>query len=431
VSVARNEGPRSGHVIKGILVWGVLVLAMILTAISAYRVLAPHRSTRKSTSEPRARSAPRRRTPVSSSLLAESPSWYMFRGGQSLEGVHPGCLPDDLGVLWRFKTDGPVSSSPAIADGRGFVGSDDGKVYAIGLERGDEIWSFQTGDSVSGSPLVLDGSVYVGSADGNFYCIDAATGDEKWRYQTGGQILASANWGPGGGSEHKWVIFGGYDNMLYCLDASEGSLVWKCEAESYINGTPGVADGKVVFGSCDAKVRILSIADGELLTEVDAGSYIPGSPAISEGYAYVANYGGELHRIEIATGRVAWTYRNEDAPIFSSPAVWGDRVVFGARDNRVYCISRQDGARLWTFNARGAVDSSPVICEGKVVFGSDDGRVYVLDLSDGSMVCSYNVAAGITSSPGVSGGVIAIGCDDGYVYAFGQSAAMGTRSSGK
>jgi len=35
-------------------------------------------------------------------------------------------------LIWSYKTDGPVQSSPAISDGLLFVGSDDGNLYAIG-----------------------------------------------------------------------------------------------------------------------------------------------------------------------------------------------------------------------------------------------------------------------------------------------------------
>jgi outer membrane protein assembly factor BamB len=32
---------------------------------------------------------------------------------------------------WKFKTDGPVVSSPWVAEGVLYVGSDDGNVYAL------------------------------------------------------------------------------------------------------------------------------------------------------------------------------------------------------------------------------------------------------------------------------------------------------------
>jgi outer membrane protein assembly factor BamB len=38
------------------------------------------------------------------------------------------CLP-----LWSFTTAGPIHSSPAVTNGVIYIGSDDGKLYALGL----------------------------------------------------------------------------------------------------------------------------------------------------------------------------------------------------------------------------------------------------------------------------------------------------------
>ena len=65
-------------------------------------------------------------------------------------------------------------SSPAIANGVVYVGSHDGRIYAINAVTGEQIWTYQTfaflGNSgVLSSPAVADGVVYVGSRDGKVY----------------------------------------------------------------------------------------------------------------------------------------------------------------------------------------------------------------------------------------------------------------------
>src|SRR6266705_4703353 len=64
---------------------------------------------------------------------ADAITWPMFRGGPALLGVAPVTLPAKLALAWTFKTQAPVKSSPAIAGGRVFIGSDDGNVYAVDL----------------------------------------------------------------------------------------------------------------------------------------------------------------------------------------------------------------------------------------------------------------------------------------------------------
>ena len=75
-----------------------------------------------------------------------------------------------------------VSSSPAVADGIVYVGSFDGRVYAVDAAIGGERWRFDTGNVVFSSPKVADGTVYVGSHSGAMYALDAADGELDWRF---------------------------------------------------------------------------------------------------------------------------------------------------------------------------------------------------------------------------------------------------------
>jgi len=44
----------------------------------------------------------------------------------------------ELGLKWSYATGDFVRSSPAVANGVVYVGSDDGNVYAFGLKKGRE-----------------------------------------------------------------------------------------------------------------------------------------------------------------------------------------------------------------------------------------------------------------------------------------------------
>src|SRR5437762_3193943 len=127
-------------------------------------------------------------------LSARADSWPMFRGGPALKGVASGTLPAKLQLIWKFKTAGPVKSSPAIENGKVFVGSNDGQVYALNLATGVKVWESKTGGPVESSPLALEGKVFVGSSDGSLYALDAKTGTVIWKYATEDKILGAPNW---------------------------------------------------------------------------------------------------------------------------------------------------------------------------------------------------------------------------------------------
>jgi outer membrane protein assembly factor BamB len=97
------------------------------------------------------------------------------------------CLDEDTGNLIRSYNieEGGIGSSPAVADGKVFVGSWDNKIYCFDEDSANLIWSYETGDTVVSSPAVADGKVFVGSNDHNTYCLDATSGNLIWSYNTG------------------------------------------------------------------------------------------------------------------------------------------------------------------------------------------------------------------------------------------------------
>jgi outer membrane protein assembly factor BamB len=71
---------------------------------------------------------------------------------------------------WTFVTRARVESSPAIASGRVFVGSNDGRFYVLNLSNGAKVWEFNAGAPLSASPAIANGRIVIGSQDGKLYC---------------------------------------------------------------------------------------------------------------------------------------------------------------------------------------------------------------------------------------------------------------------
>ncbi len=350
-------------------------------------------------------------------------SWPVFRGSSGLTGTAEGNLPDQPQLIWSFKTEYEIKSSPVVGLEMVFIGSNDGFVYALDLVTGAKKWSFDTEDDVEAAPLLVDSTIYIGSIGGFFYALNALNGEVLWQYETDGQIHGSANWIQLPGRKDKLILVGSYDNLMYGFESRSGKLKWTYETEYYINGSPAIDGQRAIFGGCDEVIHIISVSDGKKIGEVPAGAYIAGSAALYEGKAYIGHYGDKLICIDLSAQKILWEYEDQKkgAAFFSSPAVNQDVVIIGSRDHSLHCVDRQSGERKWRFQTRGDVDSSPVICNDRVVIGSNDGRIYILDLKDGSVMWSYEIGAAITGSPAVTDGKIIIGADDGRVYAFGDS----------
>lgn len=79
-------------------------------------------------------------------------------------------LSKDGKAAWTFTTRARVESSPAIAGGRVFVGSNDGRFYVLSLTNGAKVWEFNAGAALSASPAIANGRIVIGSQDGRLYC---------------------------------------------------------------------------------------------------------------------------------------------------------------------------------------------------------------------------------------------------------------------
>jgi outer membrane protein assembly factor BamB len=176
------------------------------------------------------------------------------KGGASLSGRrlfvgdysgHVSALDTRTGrVIWqasaqpRFGSTGRFYATPAVAYGRVYIGSTDGKMYSFGATTGDLRWSQSTGSYVYSSAAVWRDRVFVGSYSHQFTCFDAATGNVKWQFTADGPISGSATVVAGR------VYFASLAGTTYALDARTGAKLWTFPDGKY---TPVVADADRLY----------------------------------------------------------------------------------------------------------------------------------------------------------------------------------------
>jgi outer membrane protein assembly factor BamB len=150
----------------------------------------------------------------------------------------------------------------------------------------------------------------------------------------------------------------------------------------------------------------------KLLWTHEAGDAIESSAAIVQGVVYLGIGNGEVHAIDLNSGKLRWKYKAAELIGESSPAV-GDGVVYiGDLDGVIHAVSAADGERLWTFKTGGEVKASPVVVDGKVLVGSYDGSLYALDAKTGKPVWQVRTKAQVHATTSVANNLAYItGCD--------------------
>jgi len=339
--------------------------------------------------------------------------WPMFRHNPRHTGYTKSPAPNTNQTQWTYTTGGFVFSSPAVVDGKVYVGSRDNKVYCLNALTGTQAWNYTTGNWVHSSPAVVDGKVYVGSWDNKTYCLDGSTGALIWSYTTGDRVSSSPAVVDGR------VYVGSWDNKTYCLDATTSVLIW-----NYTTGgplapsSPAVVDGRVYVGSGDNKIYCLDASTGTLIWNYTTGNGVFSSPAVVDGKVYVGSDDHKVYCLNALTGAHIWNYTTGNW-VDSSPAVVDGKVYVGSFDGKVYCLNALTGTQIWNYTTGGSY-SSPAVADGKVYVGSGDNKVYCLNASTGAKIWSYTTGNLVNSSPAVADGMVFIGSADGNVYAFGN-----------
>jgi eukaryotic-like serine/threonine-protein kinase len=335
----------------------------------------------------------------------------MFRGNSQHTGVYQGVgITNFSGVKWKFHTDGRIFSSPAVANGVVYVGSEDNNLYAVDQVTGALKWKFTTGSRVNSSPAVDGGVVFFGSYDGNFYAVDAATGKKKWYFKTGGERRFE------GKHLHGAVPEG--ETMPDPFD--------------FFLSSPAVVNGVVYFGSGDGNVYALDATSGSLKWKFQTGDVVHASPTVADGTVFIGSWDSYFYALDATTGKEKWRFKTGEDPeihnqvgIQSSAAVVDGVVYFGCRDSNLYALDTATGAKKWAFNNKGSwVIGSPAVRGGKVYFAtSDTSTLYEVDAKSGTPVFSLSFHRWpLFSSPALAGNILYVGSHEGKVMAIDLTA---------
>jgi outer membrane protein assembly factor BamB len=338
-------------------------------------------------------------------IVAAASGDAMFRGNLQHAGVYddPG-VAELHGVKWKLKTNGGIYSSPAVADGVVFVGSNDGRLYAVDADSGTVKWTFAAKARIASSPAVSGGTVYVESYDSHLYAIDAASGQQKWRFATQGEKRFAA--------PH---IHGMLPETQALPDPFDFFL-----------SSPAVWNGLVYFGSGDGHVYAVDAATGTQKWTFRTGDVVHASPAIADGLLFIGSWDTYIYALDAATGAERWRFKTGDDPaihnqtgIQSSPVVAGGLVYVGCRDAKLYALDVKTGAKVWAIDNKGSwVIGSPAVHDGVIYFTTSDGGMFhAADATSGAELFALRFDWPMFSSPAVAGPFVYVGSHAGKLLA--------------
>ena len=356
--------------------------------------------------------------------------WSMWRHDPAHTGAGQSG-PMNLTLRWNFTTGGAVVSSPSVADGIAYFGSQDKNIYAVDARDGDFIWKFATGNRIESSPAVANGKVYTGTDDGYVYCLDAYNGSLIWKTFAGGYV--PANFNAAVILRSSPVVVGGIvyvgslDNKTYALNANSGNVTWAFQTNGYITSSPAVVNGTVYVLSQEpgsGGLYLLNAATGNEVKRItvpyqqtNRGTDLMSSPTVAEGMIFVASNKKAYYGINATTGAIQWTYKDDAADefIICSP-IYDNGKLYIIDEFYIVALNAQNGSTLWKSFVGAELYVSPAYADGKLYVITDQRSMYVLNASDGQKLSFFLTNSNSWSSPTLYEGRLYVGDNDWNVY---------------
>ena len=293
-------------------------------------------------------------------------------------------------TLWEQDTPGVILATPAVADGRLYITTEDGIAAALDASTGETVWNYDIGSPSDSAPAVTSDAIYVGARDHRLLALNRADGSLLWERNLGNIVLGSAIVVDG------TVYIGSTNSKLEALDAATGDSRWSARIKGWVVGHPA-SDGSVVAAASLGERFITVDPDtGRRRLVFYSGTPVVGGPVIAAGLAYfVTNRGG------------VWA---ADTTAVSRPF---SRFAYVAKFNffywRLLKTAPQQTGSAWVGSARGRVKYSPVYADGNLVVVNEKGTVRALDGRTGQEVWERALEAEVAAEPVAAGKFVLIG----------------------
>ncbi len=328
----------------------------------------------------------------------------------------------------RYAAGGGDTNRPVVADGVVYANSGSG-VMAVRATDGRRLWFVAPEEGSRGVTPALDElALYVPVGAGRVISLNRGDGAQRWKFQAEGD-LDSSPVALGGR-----LYFGSAEaRTFYCLGALDGAVIWKVRTELEPDSIPAAGKGVVVVPTQDPDSSRAMLLAFDATTGKERWRFLhrlgASSPSIAVALDAVVFGGGDLraHALRLEDGRPLWRSRVEGSfGIWSVPGVAFDDVFLADRGGNVYRLDGATGRRRWVFRgARGTMDrSSPVVAGGSVMIGSGAGELFALDVSSGRLQWAGSVDGSVLSGAADSERFyIGVASGDAGVHAYEHDAS--------
>lgn len=294
----------------------------------------------------------------------------------------------DGSLKWTSTLDGEIKSRVALYDSKLYLTSTSGKVYCLSADTGEIVWSSVIGgNSLTSTPAVHDGRLFVGSDDGNLYKINALDGSNRISISLGAPISASPSVPPF--ADGGLIIIGTDTGTLYGIQStdSEFSILWTCNLGTGVTSSPTTdwQEGTLYVGY-DSGVAKRVLSNGNFIWSFSSCNPVRISPWMDPilDMLYIMADNGNVWKLDSVGGHVIGGYPQSvgTKPFYGSPVVipgvWAGNYLYAGSENGFLEMNISSPCDYYLYP--GVFSSSPSISgitmSDVVVVGCSDKNIY-------------------------------------------------------
>jgi outer membrane protein assembly factor BamB len=113
-------------------------------------------------------------------------------------------------------------------------------------------------------------------------------------------------------------------------------------------------------GSISGSVVGFDLLTGKKVADIPVRPGVPdelfdSGPVLDGKYLYIGSTGGNVYCVDLERKQVVWSYALQPGFIFSTPVVWGDRLLVASSTGTVYELQRPEAQAKLDFEVPSAV----------------------------------------------------------------------------
>jgi outer membrane protein assembly factor BamB len=201
------------------------------------------------------------------------------------------CLDKKGKQNWKFRAEGQIYGSPAVAQGRTFLVGCDSRLHVIDTRRGKEERTVELGGQTAASAAVLDDQLYVGTMKNEVRAINWKKGTTTWTYRP----VRAQGFYSSPAVNQQYVVIGCRDSRVHAITRKTGRAAWTFPTGGHVDSSPVIAGARVVVGSLDGKLYVLDLAKGRAVQTITLDGPVRASPVVVAGRVLIGTQKGTLY----------------------------------------------------------------------------------------------------------------------------------------